>query len=85
MDAAGPAARELRREAVNAFAALFAERHRAQGRGTEPLPANSYLALALGVRELVRYALEDDAEPKLTSLAPDIKALLDATIAGTSS
>jgi AcrR family transcriptional regulator len=85
MDAAGPAARELRREAVNGFAALFAERHRTERARNErlrPLPQNAYLAIALGVRELIRYALEDDPAPKLTSLAPDIKAWLDATIQG---
>ncbi len=35
-----------------------------------PLPERAYLALALGVRELVREALERDDDAPLTALAP---------------
>jgi AcrR family transcriptional regulator len=87
MDAAGPAARRRRREAVHGFAALLAQRHaaiRARDPSLGPLPERVYLGLALGVRELVREALEDDPAPSLRELAPDIVDWLTATVEGAS-
>ena len=85
MDAAGPGARRRRRDAIHGFAALLAERHaaiRARDPSLAPLSAQSYLVLALGIRELVRDALENDPSPRLTTLAPEIRELLTAVIEG---
>jgi AcrR family transcriptional regulator len=85
MDAAGPAARRRRTEAVHGFAALLAERHAAMRRrdpALGPLPDRAYLGLALGVRELVREHLENHSASTLRNLAPDIEAWIAATVAG---
>jgi AcrR family transcriptional regulator len=83
MDAAGREARARRREAMHAFAALIAERHatiRAQDPTLGPLPFAAYLALVLGVREVVHDALDSDPRPRLMELKPDL-ALLAIAIA----
>jgi len=85
MDAAGPAARRRRREAVHGFAALIAHHHaaiRAREPSLAPLPERVFLGLALGVRGLVREALEDDPAPQLGLLAPDIVVWITAMIEG---
>ena len=85
MDAAGPAARRRRREGIHGFAAMIAHRHaafRAQDAALGPLPERVYLGLALGVRELVREALEDEREPRLTALVPDVVAWVTAMVEG---
>jgi AcrR family transcriptional regulator len=85
MDAAGPAARARRREAVHAFALLIEQRHEAM-RARNPelgaLPRTAYLGLALGVREIVREELERRAAPKLSDLAPEIQRWVTAMVAG---
>jgi AcrR family transcriptional regulator len=85
MDAAGPAARRRRRDAIHAFAALLAQRHaemRARDPSLGPLPELAYLVLALGVRELVRERLESEPVPALTTLAPEIVALVTSAVEG---
>jgi AcrR family transcriptional regulator len=85
MDAAGPAARRRRRDAIHAFAALIAQRHaaiRARDPTLGPLPGTAYLALALGVRELAHDALETDPVPALEGLAPQIRLLMTAVVQG---
>ena len=85
MNAAGPAARRRRRDAVQGFAAVIAQRHaaiRAREPSLGPLPESAYLALALGVRELVHDALESDRAPDLMKLAPDIVVLMTAAVEG---
>lgn len=87
MDAAGPAARRRRRDAIHGFAALIAQRHaaiRASDPSLGPLPTSAYLGLAFGVRELVRESLEARPAPPLTELAPDIVAWVGAMVAGAS-
>jgi AcrR family transcriptional regulator len=85
LDAAGPAARARRREAIHAFATLIATRHaaiRERDPSLGPLPQRAYLGLALGVREMVREQLETDPEPRLSDLAPDVRTWINAMIAG---
>ena len=85
MDAAGPAARERRRTATDAFAALLAHRHaaiRARDRSLGALPQRAYLALALAVRDLVHDTLEREQTPNLQQLAPDITILATAIVEG---
>ena len=85
MDGAGPTARARRREAMRAFAVLIEQRHEAmRERNAQlgPLPKPAYLALALGVRELVRDRLEEEDEPRLTELVPDVVAWVTAMVAG---
>lgn len=85
MDAAGPAARRRRREAIHAFAALLAHRHaeiRERDPSLGPLPQRVYLGIAFGVRELVREQLETQASPALSELAPDIVTWITATVQG---
>jgi AcrR family transcriptional regulator len=85
MDAAGPAARRRRRNAVKGFAAVIAQRHaaiRSRDPSLGPLPEPVYLALALGVRELVHDALEADPAPDLRQLAPHIVVLMTAVVEG---
>jgi AcrR family transcriptional regulator len=85
MDAAGPAARRRRSEGMHAFAAVFAERHaaaRARDPELGPLPERAYLGLVLGVRELVREALEQEPAPELTRLLPDLVTWISATVEG---
>lgn len=85
MDTAGSAARQRRREAIHAFAALIAQRHamiRARDPALGPLPDRAYLGLALGVRELVRDTLEDDPRADLMALAPDIVDWITAMVEG---
>lgn len=85
MGAAGPAARERRREAHMAFARLIAERHAAIRRGDPSLgalPERVWIAFVLGARELVAEALESDARVPLTDLAPDISQWIAAMVEG---
>lgn len=85
MDAAGPPARMRRREGVRQFAAVMAAHHAqliARDPAMRALPDRIYLALAYGVRELVRDALEDEAHPPLTDLAPDVVSWVLTTVAG---
>jgi AcrR family transcriptional regulator len=85
MDAAGPRARERRRQAIHAFAATLAERHGAIRRrdpSLGPLPDRVYLGLALAVRELLREALEEPRPPALDELAEDIRVWVTATVEG---
>lgn len=85
IDAAGPAARRRRREAIDGFAALLVQRH-AEIRERDPslgaLPERVYLGLVLGIRELVRGALEAERTPALRQLAPEIRLWVTATIEG---
>jgi AcrR family transcriptional regulator len=85
IDAAGRAARERRRAAYQQFAALLKARHEqvlAEDPTLGPLPDLAYLALVHGVRELAADALDEQQQPKLRALAPDITAWVDAAIAG---
>jgi AcrR family transcriptional regulator len=87
MDSAGPVARRRRRDAVRAFAVLIKQRHtevRAKDPSLGPLPDRAYEALAFAVRELVHDALEEQREPALRGLAPDILTFITAVIAGAS-
>ena len=71
--------------AMRGFAALLESRHaemRAQDPRLGELPSRAYLAIVLGVRELVREALETEPAPQLTELAPDVLLWLTATIEG---
>ena len=85
MDSAGERARARRREATRGFGSLLALRHAAIRR-LDPtlgdLPETVYHGLALGIRELVRERLEDEREPRLTELAPDVITWITATVAG---
>ena len=88
MEAAGTVARQRRRQAVHAFAALLSHRHdaiRESDPSLGPLPEAVWLAVALAVRELVREALEDGPTPKLTQLAPNVQILVAALINGAAS
>lgn len=85
MDAAGPMARRRRNEAIRGFAALLARRHaaiRERDPSLGPLPDRVYLGLALGIRELVRDAIESEREPALRELAPEILLWVTATVEG---
>jgi AcrR family transcriptional regulator len=85
MDGAGPAARGRRREAIHAFANVLADRHRAmrrRRRSLGPLPDRVFLGLALGVRELLREALEQPQRPQLDRLRRDIRIWVTATVEG---
>jgi AcrR family transcriptional regulator len=85
MDGAGPAARERRREAIHLFAQTLARRHqemRHRRSNLGPLPERVFLGLALGVRELLREALEQPEPPQLDRLARDIRTWVTATIEG---
>jgi AcrR family transcriptional regulator len=85
MDAAGPGPRGRRRQEMHAFATLLAARHAAiieRESSLAPLPARAYLGLVLGVRELVCEVLEEQREPDLVGLAPDIMVWITAMIEG---
>lgn len=85
MDAAGETARHRRRDEVHAIASLLAQRHaaiRARDPALGPLPERVWLGLALGVRELVREALEADPAPALSELSPDIVTWVTAMVEG---
>jgi AcrR family transcriptional regulator len=85
MDAAGGRARARRRETMRGFAAVLAQRHRTI-RALDPhlgdLPDRVYLGLVLGVRELVHERLEEEREPRLTELAPDVITWIAAMVEG---
>lgn len=85
MDAGGPAARRRRHDAMHAFAEVLSQRHaaiRSRDPSLAALPHTAYLALALGVRELVHDALLTDPPPPLRRLAPDIVTLMVAVVEG---
>ena len=85
MDGAGPAARERRRQAIHVFAQMLARQHAAMRRRRRrlgPLPDRVWLGIALGVRELLREALEEPEPPALDPLARDIRTWVTATIEG---
>jgi AcrR family transcriptional regulator len=85
MDAAGAVARRRRRDGVHAIAAMLSQRHaaiQARDPALGALPERVFLGLALGVRELVREALEDEPAPRLTELAPDLVTWIAAVIEG---
>ncbi len=85
MDGAGRVARRRRQEAMQAFAGLLAARHaaiRVRNPSLGPLPRRVYLALALGVREVVHDALEGSPAPKLSQLGPDLTMLATAVVEG---
>jgi len=85
MDSAGDRVRARRREATRGFGTLLALRHAAIRR-LDPrlgeLPETVYHGLVLGVRELVRERLEEEREPRLTKLAPDVITWITATVEG---
>jgi AcrR family transcriptional regulator len=85
MDAAGRAARERRRAAAHALAMLLAEQHaeiRACHPSLGPLPHRAYLGIALAVRDLICEALEQEPEPDLHELAPDLATIATAVFEG---
>jgi AcrR family transcriptional regulator len=84
-DAAGPEARRRRRDTYAAFAAVVKHRHeeiRATDPSLGPLPDRVYLAIVLGVRELVGDALEREPSPRLTEMTDDVVLWVTATVAG---
>jgi AcrR family transcriptional regulator len=85
LEAAGPAPRARRRDAMSGFAAAFAERYRT-ARAADPalgeLPDLVFLGLTLGIRELVRERLETEESPQLTDMARDIRLWAAAMVAG---
>lgn len=87
MDAAGPAARRRRRDAVHALAGLLAARY-ASVRDSDPslnaLPGRVLLGYALGVRELIREELEERPGGELVALTPDLVLWLTALVRGVS-
>jgi AcrR family transcriptional regulator len=85
MDAAGPEARERRRQGVLMLATMLQERHELIRRSDPtlaPLPDAVYLGLCLGVRELIRDRLEAGDPAPLTELAPAIVFWVTATVRG---
>jgi AcrR family transcriptional regulator len=85
MDAAGPEARERRRQGVEMLAAMLRERHEAICRSDPalaPLPEPVYLGLCFGVRELIRERLEAQDPAPLTELSPAIVLWVTATVRG---
>jgi AcrR family transcriptional regulator len=85
MDTAGPAARRRRSNAARGFAELIRQRHARiieRDPSLAPLPDRAYLALALGVRELIREELESKPGTTLMGLAPDMLRWIAAMIAG---
>jgi AcrR family transcriptional regulator len=85
IDAAGRAAREHDRATSRAFAALLAQQH-AEVRVHHPrlgsLPHRAYLGVVLAVRDLIREALEQEPEPDLRELAPDLVTIATAMFEG---
>jgi len=85
MDAAGPRARQRRRDAIHWFAEIWAQRHeqiRARDPSLGELPPIAYLALAFSVRDIVQEALLDVSSPPLRELAPGLARLLNAVVLG---
>lgn len=69
MDAMGSPARQRRRDALSAMAALLREKHTAwDPTAHERLPADAYLAGVYGLRQLVSDELERAPEPDLVEL-----------------
>jgi AcrR family transcriptional regulator len=88
MDAAGETARQRRRDEVHAIASVLAQRYataRERDPALGPLPETVFVGLTLGVRELVREALQDEPSPRLTELVPDLTVWIGATIRGAAS
>jgi AcrR family transcriptional regulator len=85
MDAAGRAARERRWAAAHGFATLLAERHaeiRARHPELGPLPHRAYLGIALAARDLICETLEQEPDPDLHQLAPDLVTFAAALFEG---
>lgn len=85
LDGAGPAARQRRRQAIHAFANLLAERHaemRRRDSSLGPLPKEAYLALAFGIREVIRDTLDGGRPAALKRLAPRLRVLATAVVEG---
>jgi AcrR family transcriptional regulator len=85
MDAAGPAARAREGATARAVAALLAERHaqvRAHNPRLGPLPYRAYLGLTLTVRDLIRETLDQEPEPDLRELGPDLAIIATALFEG---
>lgn len=85
MEGAGPVARDRRRAAVGGFAALIGDRHaaiRQRDPSLGPLSERAYLAIAVAVRGLVVEALEQEREPRLTALAPEVVDWITALVLG---
>ncbi|MBJ7330295.1 MAG: TetR/AcrR family transcriptional regulator [Solirubrobacteraceae bacterium] len=85
MDAAGPDARQRRNNEAHVFARMFGDRHEAllaeRGSGTR-FPEPVYLAITLGVRELVRETLINEENPRVTALMDDIVTTITALVEG---
>jgi AcrR family transcriptional regulator len=85
MEGAGPEARERMRAAYRAVADLLRARYeslRREDPALAPIPDRLFLGFVLGVRDLVRDAIETRPDEPLTDLAPDIRFWLRATLAG---
>jgi AcrR family transcriptional regulator len=85
MEAAGPAARRRRRDALHAFAALLAQRHaqiRARDESLSELPPVAYVALAFAVREVAHETLLDDDGPSFRERAPGLAVMINAAVLG---
>jgi AcrR family transcriptional regulator len=85
MDTAGRPARQRRRAAAHAFATLLAGWHleiRSHHPELGPLPHRAYLGIALATRDLICETLEQEAEPDLHELAPDLATIAIAIFEG---
>jgi AcrR family transcriptional regulator len=81
MDAAGAPARQRRRSAVARYAEMIAERYeqfRAHDKHLGHLPHSAHLSAVYAIRQLACDALEDNAQPDLLSLAPDVNRWMAA-------
>jgi AcrR family transcriptional regulator len=84
MDAAGPAARNRRRQEIHTLAGLLAGYHeaiRARDPTLESLPNPVFFALAVSVRELAREALES-TPADLSDMAASIRTVVTALTSG---
>ena len=85
MDAAGAAARRLRRQALDRFADLLHQRYQvfsASDRRLGPLPRTAHLAVVHATRQLACDLLEDGAAPDLRGIVPDMTRVVAAEYLG---
>jgi AcrR family transcriptional regulator len=86
MDALGPEARRRRRQALVGLAQFIrTERERIWSSRLAPIPMSAYIGAVYAVRQIASDALDEEPQPDLLALAPEVASWIGDMLSGTTS